>query len=81
VKTYWKKREKRKEKGKEGKRKVAKVSSNRKGKSIFWEEKNIATSKYFVYEPICFPSIIQFQKPIPKSFEKISQLFLGHPLT
>jgi hypothetical protein len=67
--------EKRKEK-----RKALRVSANKKGKLIFWEEKNIATSKSF-YEPIFFPSIILFQKPLPKLFEKISQLFLDHPLT
>jgi hypothetical protein len=72
---YWKKTKK------ERKRKTQRVSSNKKEKSIFWEEKNIATSKSFLYEPIFFPSIIPFQKPFPKSFEKISQLFLYHPLT
>jgi hypothetical protein len=66
-----KKGDKRKEKGKERKRKAPRVSSNKMRKSIFCEEKNIATSKSFLYEPIFFPSIIPFQKPFPKSFEKI----------
>jgi hypothetical protein len=70
-----------KKKKREGKRKASRVSSNKKGKLIFWEEKNIATSKFFLYEPIFFPSNIPFQESFPKSFEKISQLFLGHPLT
>jgi hypothetical protein len=49
-----------KEREKERKRKAPRASSNKKGKSIFWEEKNIATSKSFLYEPIFFPSIIPF---------------------
>jgi acyl-CoA synthetase (AMP-forming)/AMP-acid ligase II len=73
--------EREREREKERKRKALRVSSTKNGKSIFWEEKNIATSKSFLYEPIFFPSIIPFQKPFPKSFEKILQLFLDHPLT
>jgi hypothetical protein len=71
-----KKRERKKEK-----EKLQESLQIKKGKSIFWEEKNTATSKSFLYEPIFFPSIIPFQKPFPKSFGKISQLFLDHPLT
>jgi hypothetical protein len=37
--------------------------------------------KIFLRESIFSPSIIPFQKLFPKLFEKISQLFLGHPLT
>jgi hypothetical protein len=76
-----KEREREKEKGKERKRKIVRVSSNKKEMSIFWEEKNVATSKSFLYEPIFSLSIIPFQKPFLKSFEKILQLFLDHPLT
>jgi hypothetical protein len=53
----------------ERKRKAPRVSSNKKGKSMFWEEKNIATSKSFLCQPIFLSSIIPFQKPFPKSFE------------
>jgi hypothetical protein len=42
------------------KKKAPRVSSNKKGKSIFWEKKNIATSKSFLYEYIFFCSIIPF---------------------
>jgi DNA-binding GntR family transcriptional regulator len=52
-----------------------------KGEVNILRGENIATSKSFLYEPIFFPSIIPFQKPFPKSFEKILQLFLDHPLT
>jgi chromatin remodeling complex protein RSC6 len=54
-KKYWKKGERKKEKEKERKRKAPRVSSNKKGKSIFWEEKNIAISKSFLYEHIFSP--------------------------
>jgi hypothetical protein len=37
--------------------------------------------KIFLRESIFSPSVIPFQKPFPKSFKKISQLFLDHPLT
>jgi hypothetical protein len=49
------------------------VSANKKGKSIFWEEKNISTSKSFyvnLFPPP--PSFIPFSKPFPNSFEKVS---------
>jgi hypothetical protein len=70
---HWKEREREKVlKKEERKRKALRVFANKKGKSIFWDEKNIATSKYFLYEPIFFPSIIPFQKPFPRSFDKVS---------
>jgi hypothetical protein len=64
--------EKRKEKGKERKRKVPRVSSNKMRKSIFYEEKNIATSKSFCMSPFSSPPSYHFKKPTAKSFEKIS---------
>jgi hypothetical protein len=45
-KKYWKKR-----KGK----KSSKSPANKKGKSIFWEEKNISTSKSFYVSPFSPP--------------------------
>jgi hypothetical protein len=72
--------EKKTEKKKE-KEKLQKSLQIKRGSQYFERRKNIATSKSFFYEPILFSSIIPFQKPFPKSFEKISQLFLDHPLT
>jgi hypothetical protein len=51
---------------KKRKRKAPRDPSNKKGESTFWEEKNIATSKSFLYEPIFYPSIIPFQKTLSK---------------
>jgi hypothetical protein len=79
-----KKREKKKEKEKlqeslqikeEKEKKAPRVSSNKKGKSIFWEEKNIATSKSFLYEPIFFPSIIPLQNPFQNHLRKVRSSF------
>jgi hypothetical protein len=70
---HWKEREREwkvLKKG-EGKRKAPRFSTNKKGKLIFWEEKNISTSKSFYVSPFP-PSIIPFSKPFPKSFEKVS---------
>jgi hypothetical protein len=68
------KREK-KEKGEERKRKAPRVSSNKKEKSIFWEEKNIASSKFFLCESIFSPSIIPFSKPFQIVWESFIALF------
>jgi hypothetical protein len=73
--------EKKKEREKEKKEKVQESLQIKRESQYFERRKNIATSKFFLYEPILFPSIIPFQKLFPKSFEKILQLFLDHPLT
>jgi hypothetical protein len=81
----WKKGEKvlkkRKREKKKKKEKVQESLQIKRESQYFERRKNIATSKFFLYEPILFPSIIPFQKHFSKSFEKISQLFLDHPLT
>jgi hypothetical protein len=65
-----------KEREKKRKRKAPRDPSNKKGESTFWEEKNIATSKSFLYEPIFYPSIIQFQKTLSKIiWENFAALF------
>jgi hypothetical protein len=56
----------------ERKRKAPSVSANKKGKSIFWEEKNISTLKSFYVNPFSPLPSYHFKKPFPKSFEKVS---------
>jgi hypothetical protein len=46
-KKYWKKRGR--------KKKSSRVFANKKGKSVFWEEKNILTSKSFYVSPFSSP--------------------------
>jgi hypothetical protein len=46
-----------------------------KRESQYFERRKHFNFKIFLRESILFPSIIPFQKPFPKSFEKISQHF------
>jgi hypothetical protein len=47
----------------EGKRKAQRVSTNKKGKSIFLEEKNISTSKSFYVSLFSSPPSYHFKNP------------------
>jgi hypothetical protein len=71
---HWKERERGEyRKKEEGKRKAPKASADKMEKSIFWEEKNISTSKYVYVSPFSPPPpSYHFQNPFQKSFEKVS---------
>jgi hypothetical protein len=60
---HWKKERKSIEKKEKGKWKASRVSANKKGKSIFWEEKNISTSILFYVSPFSPPPSYHFQNP------------------
>jgi hypothetical protein len=49
--------------------------------SQYFERRKTFQLQNFLRESIFSPSIIPFQKPFAKSFEKILQLFLDHPST
>jgi hypothetical protein len=73
-----KKREREKksiEKRVEGKRKALRVSANKKGKSMFWEEKNISTSKSFFVSPFSSPPSYHFKNPFQNHLRKFRSTF------
>jgi hypothetical protein len=70
-----KKREKKVLKKEEGKRKAPRVSANKKGKSIFWEEKNILTSKSFYVSPFSPSPSYHFQNPFQNRLRKFHSSF------
>jgi hypothetical protein len=63
------------------KEKLQESLPNKKGKSIFWEEKNISTSKSFYVSPFSPPPLNHFQNPFQNHLRKFHSSFLDHPLT
>jgi hypothetical protein len=59
----------------EGKRKATRVSANKKGKLIFWEEKNISTLKSFYVSPFSPPPSHHFQNPFQNCLRKFYSSF------
>jgi hypothetical protein len=79
-----KERERKSNKNKKEKKEKEKLQESlqvKRGSQYFERRKILQLQNPFLYEPIFFPSIIPFQKSFPKSFDKILQLFLDHPLT
>jgi hypothetical protein len=68
-------RERNIEKREEGKRKAPRISTNKMGKSIFWEDKNISTSKYFYMSPFSPPPSYHFQNLSKIIWESFVALF------
>jgi hypothetical protein len=64
-----KSREKKKEK------EMLQDSSNKKGKLIFWENKNIATSKSFCMSPFSSPPSNHFKNPFKNHLRKFHSSF------
>jgi hypothetical protein len=62
----------RKKRKKEEEKEKLQESLQIKGKLIFWKEKNFDFKNSFRCDSIFSPSIIPFQKPIPKSLRKFS---------
>jgi hypothetical protein len=73
---HWKERERESiGKKEEEKRKAPIVSANKKEKSIFWEEKNISTSKSFYVSPFSPPPSYHFQNPFQNCLRKFHSSF------